>query len=436
IIQKIKNKSDKINRFQKNNYKSGTIYEVGESYKISIAEFKNDFILDFQIDNNNNFYSVSGKNNSVYKVSGKDYYLIFKNKSGKLQKICFDLSGQPSFIAVSNPSKLYEPNHSEKIFEYISDIIDLGYKASAGTPEIEYSGKIEYTFRTGNTNKINDLWTEWNSSSNSRENRYFQYKIKFLTESSELKKITVPYTQLNLKPIIKSINISSLSNKPKDSKSRQSSRQSSRIQQASHPNMMNEEMVMEAVESFQNQQQVQPNFQMNASNSYNIRWSVSDPNGDKLLHDIFYKYESGDWVKLKFDKHYTKNYYNWNTLYFPDGKYIFKVISTDILDNPSDPLSDEIISEEIILDNTEPDVKIDNSKEKISITASDEYNIIKSCEYSINSSDWKKLYPIDNIFDSKTEKFILNSERLSGSTVTFKISDFNENVKTKGIIIK
>ncbi|HPG31954.1 MAG TPA: hypothetical protein PLQ81_14295, partial [bacterium] len=322
IISKIKNKNSNQTAIKKNNYKNGLIFEIEETRKTIAAELKNDFIVNFDIVKNGDIYAVSGKKNSALKINKKDYSIVFVNKSGKIQNINFDESGKPLLITVSNPSRILTADNSKKEFEYVSEIIDMENKSELGVPEIEHGGKIEYSYRTGNSSKINDLWSVWKTGRLNSAARYFQFKIRFLSADSFLKKITIPYIQLNLKPALKYANINPSFPKSRNSKSKQTiSRQMQGVQINQPQNPVSEAMMIEAAQNFQEQQQMQPNMQLGtAEPTYNIRWSASDPNNDKLSHNIYYRYETGEWIKIKFDKHYTRNSYTWKTSYFPDGK--------------------------------------------------------------------------------------------------------------------
>ena len=121
---------------------------------------------------------------------------------------------------------------------------------------------------------------------------------------------------------------------------------------------------------------------------------------------------------------------------FPDGKYQVKVTASD---KPSQPLgselTSEIISEPFEIDNTPPQVSdfTASHKEKrtylITFKVADQSSIIKSCEYSINASDWQGLSPIDKIFDTKTENFSFAAELNPGeNTIIIRATDGLKNV--------
>ena len=99
-------------------------------------------------------------------------------------------------------------------------------------------------------------------------------------------------------------------------------------------------------------------------------------------------------------------------------------------------LSAEKISDRFIVDNSGPKIIIKNIDESssnyitLSFTVSDKYSPTKNVEFSINSKKWKKTYPVDGIFDSKSEKFNIKLyvENNDLNSIIIKATDLNNNI--------
>ncbi|HPP87451.1 MAG TPA: hypothetical protein PLM75_06290, partial [bacterium] len=398
--------------------RSSALYYVTEQSKTLVAELNNDGINDFTIDNEQVIYIASSRRNYLYRIIGKEYDIVYKTKNGAITKLCLNSQNNLAIFGASNPAEFFEIDMTFKSAEYLSDIIDLNYKSFIGRPEIENIGEIEMQLRAGNTSAPDELWSEWLNPFKTAQQltgRYSQFRIVLKSKDSGISKINLPYKQFNIAPILKSVNI-----------------QAQRKNQSGGGRGGAQNNRPPSPQEIQEQMQNQDN---DPKTNYTVRWSAEDPNNDRLIYHIYYLYENGDWIKFPFDKHYTKNTYNWNTNFFPDGRYRFKIIASDELDNHGEYLTDEIISDYVVIDNTPPEILIVIDDKSIIINAIDKLNIIKNCEYSVNGGDWKMLQPRDGLFDSTAEVFILSLKGIKG-TVTFRISDADNNIGLKSVIVR
>lgn len=150
-----------------------------------------------------------------------------------------------------------------------------------------------------------------------------------------------------------------------------------------------------------------------------IRWKASDPNKDKLVSDVFYR-EAGTkrWVRMK--KDVTESMLPWDTRTVSDGEYEVRVLAKDVKANaPGTDLSDARISEPIIVDNTPPQVKIDEAAAKgkdavrLRATFTDARSAIAGASYSVDSDEkWTPLAAEDDIFDAPAESVVFTIDDL------------------------
>jgi len=146
---------------------------------------------------------------------------------------------------------------------------------------------------------------------------------------------------------------------------------------------------------------------------YKITWKAKDPNGDKLVFDVYLRRVGTKyWIELK--KDYTQQLLQWNPKTVPDGKYQVRVLASDALANPADMgKTAQRISDKFIVDNTPPRIKNfactlskSDKQKKLFITADivDAMTEISGAWITINSSkDWQYVAPADELYDSKAE---------------------------------
>jgi hypothetical protein len=166
-----------------------------------------------------------------------------------------------------------------------------------------------------------------------------------------------------------------------------------------------------------------------------VVWKANDENGDILQYTISIKEENEDrWRVLK--EKWTDTIYAFETLSFPDGVYMLKVVALDSLSNPSGmELKTEKVSRPLIIDNSLPvikDFKASKERNKLVVTfvAEDLMSPIQEVKYLIRPDEWKSVFPQDGICDSKQESFKITvdlSSRLD-NMITVKVQDRHGNI--------
>ena len=140
-----------------------------------------------------------------------------------------------------------------------------------------------------------------------------------------------------------------------------------------------------------------------------------------------------------------ENYYCWDTVPFPDGCYLLKLTASDRLDNPPGAAkTDEKISLLFTVDNTPPAVEKlvviagEDGCYVITGTVHDNTSDIARIEYSVDAGDWVNIFPVDGIFDSKTELFEFSLQDVSEGehTVVVKTTDSQGNVGTGKVVFE
>ncbi|MGQ9454983.1 MAG: SpoIVB peptidase S55 domain-containing protein [Armatimonadota bacterium] len=138
--------------------------------------------------------------------------------------------------------------------------------------------------------------------------------------------------------------------------------------------------------------------------------------------------------------------YTWDTTKVKDGRYIIKVAATDRPSNGTNALSDEVISDPIIICNTPPKLTIyskelkvkANERAQLEGSASSELVEISGVQYRVDGGQWMAASPADGIFDSPYEAFELMVEKLSAGEHNLEIQavDAAGNVAKDTVKIK
>ena len=289
---------------------------------------------------------------------------------------------------------------------------------NAYTPE---GTSVSLQIRSGNTEKPDQTWSEWSKTSvkgqgekvSSPPARFLQWRAKLSTKNSHvtptLRDVSVAYLQKNLKPKITEVKV-----EPSATylASGQADGSLGRPRQDLRGNVI-------------------------------VSWTTDDPNGDSLEYVVQFKGTGQrNWFTMEDDL--TTDSHTFDSQSLPDGKYRMRVTASDSPSNPDDlALTDARESDPFVIDNTPPevfrmgaDVKR-GRKYRITFQVEDDASPVANCEYSIDANPWRPVFPIDQIFDTKEESFVLETSTLSGGQhiIVVKATDTAQNVGTNRLII-
>jgi len=411
--------------------------EKGEIYKLS-----GNSVRIYQTLNRERVYCIApyGKNDLLL-GTGEEGKVYQMNLVGEMNLISdFDEmqitniihSRGQYFLTASNGGAVYKiATKTAASGEYTTEVYDatvvskwgsIGWEAARGSGD-----GIKLQTRSGNTEKPDKTWSNWSNKYllsagqpvTSPEARFLQIKATLTAANKPplLDKISFSHLQKNISPEVSQIYI----HYPGDYYAEAVSN--------GFRHSLNGESGQDS--DFQNQGMGRKSYKKGFQS---ISWIVDDPNGDGLSYALSYR-AIGDkeWRKL-IDK-YRSIVYSWDSQMMPDGKYEARLVAKDDLSNPENvSLKAEKISDMFLIDNSAPVVKeikfqTRNGATVISFDAEDEWSAIAEVEYSINAEDWKKLYPVDGICDTKQETFeiTLNETLSAGSSIVIKTQDALQN---------
>lgn len=174
-----------------------------------------------------------------------------------------------------------------------------------------------------------------------------------------------------------------------------------------------------------------------------ITWEASDPNGDALSYDLYYRRgPRAPWILLK--DRVKETTYKWDTHTIADGEYEIKVVASDEAANPlGSGKKGNRVSDPIFVDNTPPtigDLKWVKAKGavRIQLRAVDRASTVANVEYAVDSSDhWQAVLPSDNIFDSPEEAVVFTVPDLKPGQhqIAIRATDAHGNQAFESILV-
>ncbi len=381
----------------------------------------------------------TGDKGRLYSVDGdKKISLLLQKNSAQVYGL-FPL-GSKTYLLSNNPSSLTAIYPDQVLSgEYLSEVIDAYTISSWGMmdweAEVPSGCNLQLQTRSGNSSRPDATWSDWSPPYQKKEGekilspkaRYLQFKLMFKSQSGKvsplLQKLSLVYLQTNLAPKITRLTLLPAN-------------------QVFLKPPLQEETIWGIDENYSEQDKEKDKEKAfivpkkeERKGFQTVTWEAADENGDSLIYSILIKKEDeAQWRILK--ENWTERIYAFDTLSFPDGMYSLKVAATDLPSNPPGmQLRTEKISRPVFIDNSLPVIKSfkadrDKTKLVVSFSAEDSISSIKEVKYLIRPDEWKTIFPLDGICDSKQESFkitvILPSQ--FDDMITVKVTDSHGNI--------
>ena len=172
-----------------------------------------------------------------------------------------------------------------------------------------------------------------------------------------------------------------------------------------------------------------------------LSWSASDPNGDNLRFDLFFRQEGEkEWKPLV--RGLRDDYFSWDSTLMPDGRYRIRVAASDAPSNPpGEARAAEDTGPSFVVDNTPPLVEAaarkDGAALVVDVKATDAVSYIRTVEFSLDAGRWILAVPADGVGDSSQEQYRIPMDRLSAGehTVLLKATDTEGNVGSTKVLV-
>ncbi len=377
----------------------------------------------------------------IYSVTddGRDTLLV---QSSEDQISSLLVRGPEVFAASSNQGKLFR-FASDPMSEgtYESPVRDARFVASWGRIWWRGRGQVELQTRTGNTERPDVTWSEWSTSYRepsgaaiaSPRARFIQWRAVLRAGAggdSRVEDVSLAYLPRNVAPEILSIQILPVGVALQ-----------SAVQIPIDPNLeaagLDPSLVGAPV-------QIPPRraFQRGA---ISLQWQAEDRNGDQLEYAVYYRSASENTFHLLKDN-LRDNFYSVDGAALGDGRYVFRIIASDAPQNAlGQALTGQRISEPVEVDSTPPTVRVageaqtlPDGRARVRFQVEDASGMVKRADVSVDSGEWRAVFPEDGIADSPREAYLLDVP-LAGAgehTISLRAFDAGGNLSSTRIVVR
>ncbi len=405
--------------------------------------WNSDSITAFSIQANPNGQGVlvgTADKGRIYSVSNdaRETLLLQTNEE---QISTMNLRGNRVFATSSNQGKLFnfgQDTLAEGTYE--SPVLDANSAANWGRIWWRSSGNVQIQTRSGNTSEANESWSDWSKSFtdqnggqvSSPKAQFLQWRaiLKNSNQAASVSEVNVSFQARNIAPEILSIEIypTNVGLSPSPAIPLDSNIKALGLDPADF-GIVIPPIVPQKV------------FQSGAKS---LEWKAEDRNGDDLIYSIYYR-EVGEQKFKLLRENMAESFFTIDGLALADGRYIFKIVASDLPSNPnSQALQGERISEPFDIDNTSPTVTVVGSPQvngeniRIVFDVKESSSYIKRAEYNINGGEWKTVYSDDGISDSQNERYTVDLKlKDSGEySVALRVFDSSGNAGNARVSIK
>ncbi len=403
---------------------SNYVYKISPDGSVKkVLEASQALIFGLAVDQHDDLMVGTGSEARIYKIDSKGETCTLLSVE-EAQVLCLLYADKTGFYyGTGNPGRVLlvaDTYCKEGFFE--SEVFDTKFNASWGnisweadTPE---GTQVSLYTRAGNSKEPDNTWSAWSdeciqgSKIQSPSSRFIQYRVKLVTTRLDstplLQRVFLAHLPQNQQPVIHSLSVSQ------------------KIAATEEPSRTTRSGV-------------------SGRETKSISWKTTDPNGDSLRYQLFYKgRQERDWKPLAKEE-IKGEYFYWQTTRVPDGEYLIKLVTSDDPDNPAEiALSEEKTSEPFLIDNSRPlllnlkAVVTDGRRIGVSGLARDELSNIARLEYSVDAGDWRAIFPIDKIFDSREELFLFTLEGLPTGehTIVINATDSQDNIGSGKLVVE
>jgi len=322
--------------------------------------------------------------------------------------------------------------------EYISPVLDARTQASWGRvvwdAAVAAGASVQLQSRSGNTGEPNATWSEWSPYYGKTEEQVLSPKARFLQVKVVLRtqtgrsspvfdRLTVFYLQANVAPSVTRLEFL----KPNEVYLKLPEQDDVVLGLERNP-----------AETPAKKDELRiglPARKAERKGFQTVVWDAADENGDTLRYHLAIRKDGeAEWRVL--EAGWTETIYAFDTLAYPDGTYLFKLTASD---SPSNPLGLELQSDKtsppLVIDNSLPVVKGFTAAKSgasldIAFTAEDSYSYIEEAKVLVRPGEWRVVFPVDGIADSRSESFKVSLKLPAGAEnqVTVRVRDSYGNV--------
>jgi hypothetical protein len=322
--------------------------------------------------------------------------------------------------------------------EYTGPVFDARTLASWGRivwdADVPAGASVQLQSRSGNTNEPNAMWSDWSPLYGKTEEQILSPRARFLQvkallrvqagkASPVLDRVTVFYLQSNIAPSV----VRPEFLRPNEVYLK--------LPDQDNAILGLEKNLPEAPGKKDELRIGMPARKAERKGFQTVVWDASDENGDTLRYGLAMKKDGeSEWRVL--EEGLTETIYAFDTQSFPDGTYLLKLTASDALSNPLGlELKSESTSPPLVIDNSLPTVKNFTAARNgaaldISFRAEDAYSYIEEVKVLVRPGEWRVVFPVDGMADSRSEPFKFSVKLPPGAEnqVTVRVRDSYGNV--------
>jgi outer membrane protein assembly factor BamB len=414
---------------------SGELYRINSDGFVEVVrKFEREMI-----------YAVSGAPGGGILLSTGPQGRIYRVKDGEVallaavpeKQVVSISSGSDTLITTTNSGAVYriDSGPSPKA-EFRSTVKDVERFSRFGHYHIDGhivgDGNVAIAFRSGNTRTPDATWSPWSAPSSAAEGsinvpagRYLQWKLSMPKATADLAVdgVTVAFVNRNMAPVIDSVSVQD----PAVVFITGSYPPSPQVVEATNPD---EYGIFTSLDNPRDKND--PGKKVFRKGYRTVNWRAHDDNGDNVRYSVYFRPKGSErWLRLR--ENIDETALNFDTSQLPDGAYQLRLMASDIVDNPDNPLTDIKEGVEFQVDNTPPSIRFTTQGDEIVIQVKDKLSPIGKVEYSADAQRWIRLTPVDGIADSPDESYRLKRSAVQGKFVIVRAVDAFFNVATESI---
>ena len=380
----------------------------------------------------------TGGKGRIYSVDKEERVALLLQQSSEQVYLLAPLDSK--VCVLSNNPCYFGRLLSEQRFagEYTGPVFDARTLASWGRivwdAAVAAGASVQLQTRSGNTNEPNAMWSEWSPPYGKTEEqilspraRYLQVKALLRVQTGRaspvLDRVTVFYLQSNIAPSVA---------RPEFLRPNEVYL---KLPEPDDVILGVERNLPEASAKKDELRIGMPARKAERKGFQTVVWDAADENGDTLRYGLAMKKDGeSEWRVL--EEGLTESIYAFDTLSFPDGTYLLRLTASDAASNPLGlELKSERTSPPLVIDNSLPAVKNFTAARNgaaldISFQAEDAYSYIEEAKVLVRPGEWRVVFPVDGIADSRSESFKFSVTLPPGAEnqVTVRVRDSYGNV--------
>jgi hypothetical protein len=428
----------------------GAVYRIAPDGLWDLLwESREDSPYDLALDRQGRVIVGTGSRGRIYRLEGDPPQptLLARADAQQVTALHLDAAGR-LYYATANPGKLFRLDATRAARgTYESHALDAQMVSTWGalrwrgtTPQ---GSRIELFTRSGNTDAPDDTWSPWSDAYTlpdgspiaSPNARYLQWRAVLTggTEAPVLTSVSAAYLQRNLRPIVRSITVHPpgiVFQKPFTT----GDPDLAGFENQTTPDRQLTQAALTAQQGGTGSPSLGRRTYQKGLQT--LLWRADDENGDDLSYDVLYRREGETaWKALR--RELLDPILVWDTTTVPNGRYFVKIVASDAPSNAASmTLVGELDSTAFDIDNTPPSITVqsvrtDGDRTVVTFETRDDHSPIQRMEYSPDGRQWRGVFPVDGMADSRTERYELTVEGPIGPRgIALRALDSMNNVGT------